>query len=233
MVRVVYVMFKRILERLEGEISGESALSLIYDLSSYHRIQGSPGLRGAVAYAAEALRGYGLEVEVRRYPADGKTYFWSNLMFREWSCMDAELRLVEPREEARTLARWSDSRFSLIQRSHPTPPGGVEAELVVLEDGEEEAEYEGLDLEGKVVLTRGDVGRVYELAVDRRGAIGIIFDGMRTIPPVRREGDLDDALQYTSFWWTGEERPAFGFVLSPRLGRWLRGLARDRMGRGP
>ena len=225
-------MFKRVFERIEGEVSGEAALNLVYDLSRYHRIQGSPGLRDAVSYAVETLRGYGLEAEVRRYPADGKTYFWSNLMFKEWSCRDAELRLIEPREEARVLARWSDSRFSLIQRSHPTPADGLEAELVVLEDGEEESEYEGLNLEGRIVLTRGDVSRVYELAVERRGAVGIIYDGMRAFPPVRREGDLDDALQYTSFWWAGDERPAFGFVLSPRRGRWLRELAKKRMERG-
>lgn len=225
-------MFKRVLERLEGEISGESALNLVYDLSRYHRIQGSPGLRAAVTSAAEALSGYGLEAEVMRYPADGKTYYWSNLMFKEWSCRDAELRLIELREEARVLARWSDSKFTLIQRSHPTPPSGLEAELVVLEEGEEESEYEGLDVEGKVVLARGDISRVYELAVERRGAIGIIFDGMRIFPPVRKEGDLDDALQYTSFWWTGDEKPAFGFVLSPRKGRWLRGLAKERTRKG-
>jgi aminopeptidase YwaD len=225
-------VFKRVFERIEGEVSGEAALNLVYDLSRYHRIQGSPGLRDAVSYAVETLRGYGLEAEVRRYPADGKTYFWSNLMFKEWSCRDAELRLIEPREEARVLARWSDSRFSLIQRSHPTPADGLEAELVVLEDGEEESEYEGLNLEGRIVLTRGDVSRVYELAVERRGAVGIIYDGMRAFPPVRREGDLDDALQYTSFWWAGDERPAFGFVLSPRRGRWLRELAKKRMERG-
>lgn len=226
------IVFGQVLERLGREISGESALNLVYDLGRYHRIQGSPGLRDAVTYAVETLRGYGLEAEVRRYPADGKTYCWSNLMFKEWSCQGAELRLIEPREEAQVLARWSDSKFSLIQRSHPTPTSGLEAELVVLEDGEEESEYEGLDIRGRVVLTRGDLSRVYELAVERRGAIGIIFDGMRAFPPVRREGDLDDALQYTSFWWAGDERPAFGFVLSPRKGRWLRGLAKERMKKG-
>jgi hypothetical protein len=43
-------------------------------------------------------------------------------------------------------------------------------------------------------------------------------------PPNLKEGELDDALKYTSFWWGGEEKPAFGFVLTPRTGRWLRGL---------
>lgn len=205
-------------------MSGETALNFVSEISRHHRIQASPGLRAAVRYAVDTLRGFGLDAEVREYPADGETYCWSSLLFEEWSCRDAELRLTEPAEEARSLARWSDSKFSLIQRSHPTPGGCCEAEVVVLDKGEEDADYRGVDVEGKVVLTNGDLGRVYELAVERRGALGIIYDGMRVISPVRREGDLDDALQYTSFWWAGGEKPCFGFVLSPRRGRWLRRL---------
>ncbi|MCD6264160.1 hypothetical protein J7L60_07135, partial [Candidatus Bathyarchaeota archaeon] len=69
---------------------------------------------------------------------------------------------------------------------------------------------------GRMVMTNGDVRRVHSLAVEKHGAIGIIYDGMRAFPPVRRPHDLDDALQYTSFWWTKGMKPCFGFVLSPR-----------------
>ena len=37
--------------------------------------------------------------------------------------------------------------------------------MVLLDDGDEEADYEGLDVAGKVVLSRGDLRRVWELAV--------------------------------------------------------------------
>jgi len=217
-------MFKSVLDRLGKEVSGETALNFVSEISRHHRIQASPGMRAAVRYAVNTMKGWGLDAEVREYPADGKSYFWSSLMFEEWSCRDAELRLTEPAEEARPLARWSESKFSLIQRSHPTPGGCCEVEVVVLDKGEEDADYRRLDVAGKMVVTNGDVSRVYELAVERRGALGIIYDGMRLIPPVRREGDLDDALQYTSFWWAGDEKPCFGFVLTPRRGRWLRRL---------
>ncbi len=217
-------MFKSVLDRLGKEVSGETALNFVSEISRHHRIQATPGMRAAVRYAVDSMKGWGLDAEVRKYPADGKSYFWSSLMFEEWSCRDAELRLTEPAEEARPLARWSESKFSLIQRSHPTPGGCCEAEVVVLDKGEEDADYRRLDVAGKMVVTNGDLSRVYELAVERRGALGIIYDGMRLIPPVRREGDLDDALQYTSFWWAGDEKPCFGFVLTPRVGRWLRGL---------
>ena len=221
-------MFKRILRELEKEVSGEIAFNYVSEISRHHRIQASPGFRAAVQYAVDEMRERGLEAEVDSYPADGETYSWSSLHFMEWECTGAELKLVEPAEEVRFLARWSEAKLSLIQRSHPTPEDGVEAEVVVLEKGEEEKDYRGLDVEGKIVLTNGDLGRVHEFAVEQRGAIGIIFDGTWVRPPALVEGELDDALRYTSFWWAGDEKPCFGFVLTPRTGRWLRKLAKDK-----
>ncbi len=218
-------MFKDIYEALGREVSGNIAFSHVAEISRHHRIQVSPGIREAVGYAAEALRSYGLEVDVRRYPSDGKALAWSSPMFKEWSCSGAELKLVSPATESRFLARYSESKMSIIQRSLPTPKGGVEAEVVVLNNGEEEKDYKGLDVSGRVVLTNGDVARVRELAVERHGAVGILYDGMWVREPSLREGELDDALKYTSFWWYGGEKPCWGFVLSPRTGRWLRRLA--------
>jgi aminopeptidase YwaD len=221
-------MFKPIYDKLEKEVSGEIAFNYVAEISRNHRIQASPGLRAAVEYAVGELRSRGLEARVDSHPADGRSYSWSSLHFREWSCEDAELELLEPEGEARFLARWSESKLSLIQRSQPTPEGGVEAEVVVMDKGEEEADYRRVDVAGKIVLTDGDVGRVHELAVERHGALGIIYDGTWVRPPALLEGELDDALKYTSFWWAGDERPAFGFVLTPRNGRWLRKLVEER-----
>ena len=217
-------MFKRVFEKLKGEVSGEIAYNFVGEISRRHRIQASPGLRDAVGYAVETMRGYGLDAEVREYPADGESYSWSSLHFREWDCRDAVLRVIQPADEARFLARWSEAKLSVIQRSFPTPGGCCEAEVVVLDKGEEAGDYMGLDVEGKIVVTNGDLGRVHELAVEERGAVGIIFDGTWVRPPALLEGELDDALRYTSFWWAGDERPCFGFVLTPRVGRWLRKL---------
>ncbi|OGD56120.1 hypothetical protein A3K78_09020 [Candidatus Bathyarchaeota archaeon RBG_13_52_12] len=217
-------MFKRVFEELGREVSGEIAFNHVVEIARYHRIQVSPGIRAAVDYASETLRGYGLSVEVRRYKSDGKALAWSSPMFKEWSCEDAELRLVEPASEARFLARFTENRMSVIQRSLPTPKEGVEAEVVVLRNGEDEADYKGLDLRGKVVLTDGDISRVRELAVEKYVALGVLYDGMWVREPSLKEGELDDALKYTSFWWYGNDKPCWGFVLTPRTGRWLRRL---------
>jgi hypothetical protein len=132
---------------------------------------------------------------------------------------------LEPEDERRKLADFRDCPISLIQRSAPF---AGEAAVVLLEDGEEEAEYEGLDLRGKVVFTKGDLDRVRQLAIEKHGAVGIISDGMRETPPIRARMDVPDALQYTSFWWAGWEKKCFGFVLSPREGERLRGLIKKQ-----
>jgi len=58
--------------------------------------------------------------------------------------------------------------------------------------------------------------------------VGILFDGMAEVEPVRPAWALPDAIQYTSFWWYGEGRKCFGFALSPREGERLRRLIRKR-----
>ncbi len=197
----------------------------VAEIVGHHRIQASPGIRDACNYAVETLRGCGLEAELHSYPANGRDYDWTNLRFREWSCRDAWLRLVEPARSERYLARYLEEKIHVIQRSIATPGEGVVAEVAVpANKGEEPGDYEGLDVEGKMVLTNGDVMRVHRLAVVEKGAAGLIYDGMFVRPPNLLEGELDDAVKYTSYWWTPIDEPGYGFVVTPRTGRWLRRL---------
>jgi len=217
-------MFAHVLEKVREEVSRAVAMDHLEELTRYHRVTASPGFRQAAEYSEGYLRGLGLETKVHEYPADGKTQVWNEVVYEEWFAADASLRMVEPRNKVKTLARFRDDKLSLIQRSAPTPSGGVEAEVVALDKGESEQEYKDVDVSGKLVLTSGDLERVRCLAVERHGALGIIYDGMREQIPVRGRMDLPDARQYTSFWWGGEKKKCFGFVLSPRIGQELRDL---------
>lgn len=218
-------MFQDIITTIREEFSGEAAKKYVSAISQFHRIQASPGYRRAAHYCLTELRDAGLDAEILIFPANEEAQFWSARSFQEWEARRATLHLISPEKEQRKLADFRDCPISLIQRS-VTFEG--EAEIVVLEDGEEESEYEGLDLRGKIVLTQGDVNLVRELAVEKHGAVGIIFDGMRKALPVRERIDLPDALQYTSFWWRGDEKKCFGFVLSPREGDRLRALIKKQ-----
>lgn len=227
-------MFKSLWRTLQDECSGVAAYQAVADISRYHRIQASPGFRRAAEYVYEQLTVAGIPSEILRYPANAETTFWGARSFQEWDARAGVLHLIEPEEQARKLADYRQTPISLIQRSVAFDG---EAEVVAVERGDTAAEYAGLDVAGKIVLTRGNVHRVHDLAVQRRGALGIIFDGMTEVEPVRPVWALPDAIQYTSFWWSGgeQERKCFGFALSPREGERLRQLIQKRQnsGEGP
>ncbi len=226
-------MLKRIMDQISREMSGAIAKHHVEQICRYHRIQASPGFRQAAQWCQQTLQEYGLPAKILEYPADPKTTYWTQAMFKEWSIDEAELRIVEPKESANILARFNENKYSVAQRSHPTPAEGVEAELVVLENGEDPKEYERTKVGDRIVLTSGDVERVRSLAVDKHGALGIVTDRMAEFPPIRQRTDLPDALQYTSFWWQKGQKPCFGFVLSPRQGSELRKLVRGQKGKRP
>lgn len=214
-------MFNSLWRVLQDECSGVAAYQTVADISRYHRIQASPGFRRAAEYVYEQLTAAGIPSEILRYPADAETTFWGVRSFQEWEARAGVLHLIEPEGQARKLADYRQTPISLIQRSVAFDG---EAEVVAVEKGDTPAEYEGLDVSGKIVLTRGNVHRVHDLAVRRRGALGIIFDGMTEVEPVRPAWALPDAIQHTSFWWSGgeQEHACFGFALSPREGEQLR-----------
>lgn len=215
-------MFHSLWETLSQEISGAAAAQSVADITRFHRIQASPGFRRAAEWVHGELTEAGLEAHILTFPANPQASFWSVSSFQEWEARGASLHLIEPAEEARKLADYRDLPLHLVARSLPFDG---EAEVVVLDKGEEAEEYEGLNVESKVVLARGDISRVHDLAIRRRGAVGLIYDGMQEIEPVRPAWSLTDAVQYTSFWWRGQEPQGFGFALTPREGRRLRRLA--------
>ncbi len=217
-------MFRSLWHAIFSEVSGTAAANAVAEIARYHRIQASPGFRRAAEWVHEQLARAGLQTRILTFPADTSTRFWSASSFQEWDARSATLYLVEPADHAGKLADFRDLPLHLVARSLSFDG---EAEVVVLDKGESEAEYEGLDLVGKMVLARGNVRRVRDLAVVRRGAVGLIYDGMAEHEPVRPAWTLPDAVQYTSFWWQGQEPQGFGFALTPRQGERLRHLARE------
>ncbi len=219
-------MFDSILQTIRQAYSGEVAKRHVACLSQYHRIQASPGYREAAQYVQRQLNTAGICNELLSFPADHTTRFWTMESFQEWACAKATLDVMHDGHRVERLCDFQAEPISVIQRS-----ASVDGtfDIVVLSDGTEEAHYRDLDVAGKVVLTDGDLRRVLDLAVRRRGAAGILFDGMSQTAPGRSPLDLPDARQYTSFWWVKDDAKCFGFVLTPRQGRELRSNPPDRV----
>ena len=225
-------MYHSLLATLGAEFSGVAAKNLVARISQWHRIQASPMYREAAEWVHATLQQWGLETMIERFPAREGAQAWGERLFQEWWCDEATLALVEPDGATRKLADYREVPLSLMPRSAPTDG---EYEVVVVDGGDRVADYAGLDVRGRLVLTRCMPMSVHHLAIERFGAAGLIFDGMRSVPLVCPPGDLQDDLQYASWWWWGGETRAFGFVLSPRAGAELRRMIerRARRGEGP
>ncbi|WP_456272465.1 DUF4910 domain-containing protein [Bacillus sp. AK031] len=218
-------MFKEIKKIIEEEMSGRQAFRYADRIAQYHRIQASPGYREAAHEVMKLLKRDGVNAELISYPAQFGERFISHHSFKEWSCESAELWIEAP--ERKRIARFQEEEISVVQRSISTPEEGLEAELVVIENAEEESSYDGLDLEGKIALVRGNQFIIHALAVEKYKCAGLIFDNLAEFKPVRTRMDLPDTRQYTSYWWHHEEEvKSFGFVVSPRIGEELRNLAK-------
>ncbi len=221
-------MFSSLYKTIRAAYSGDSAKNFVTDLSRFHRIQASPGYRAAAQYVQRQLADLGLETEVITFPARYDVLSWSSHHFQEWSCEKATLRLIEPTSEARTLADFRAQPMSIIQRSAPF---NGELEVVVLDDGTRADDYANVDVAGKMVFTCKPIEAVRDLAIEQHGAVGILSDWLAE-SQTRARWDLPDALQYTSFWWTGHERRVCGFVLTPREGEKLRALIKKENAAG-
>lgn len=219
-------MFQQWRTLIEQELSGRQAYRYADRIAQYHRIQASPGYREAANQIINLLKRDGVDAELVSSPARFGDRFLSHKTFQEWECEKAELWIETPVKKR--IARFEEEEISLVQRSISTPPEGINAELVVIENAEEDSSYEGLHIEGKIVLVRGNPAVVHALAVEKYKAAGLIFDHLAEFPPLRTRLDLPDTRQYTSFWWhSKDEVKSFGFVVSPRIGERLRKLAME------
>lgn len=209
---------------VKDELSGSGAKSYVTGLTRFHRIQASPMMYASAEHVVDELKSFGMdEVRIERYPSDGRRKYWTHLSAVGWTVKGAELRLVEPSEHL--LARFSDIPQSLHTFSKGTPRGGVTAELVDVGKGVSDKDYAGKKVKGKFVLATGRGTIVHREAVLKRGAAGVITDGLSyEFAGVRESTDIPDAHAYQGIWPSAAEtkRVKFGFSLSRRQGNELK-----------
>jgi aminopeptidase-like protein len=216
----------RLVRLLEQEISGQSARNACAILSTYHRIQASPGYKEAAQFCLRELDINGIETELLEFPAKIGEQFWALKSFEFWSIRSARLQAILPNGRRLTLANFREHPLSVIQRSKSTPLEGVIAAVVDLGHGEDAKDYEGIDVKGKFILCTGDVGIVQRLACEQHGAIGIIKESIFGTD-LQRQPSLETALKYASFWWERPDPKSLGFIISPSQAQWLRNTIED------
>jgi aminopeptidase YwaD len=204
-------------EAIAAEVSGARALGTVRVISNNHRMRGSAGYRAAAEAIRDRLTDYGLEgVEILSLPADGTIFYGTQRSRPGWNARSAELW-----EGSQRIASWAEQPISLAQDS---VSGRAEAELVDIGAGTSEADYQGKEVRGRLVLTSSQPSAVQALAIGRFGAAGIISwaQNQRTA----WYGD-DESLVRWGHLETFSDFPTFAFMVSPARARgWQERLRR-------
>jgi hypothetical protein len=194
---------------LRNEISGDIAYDNLRLLTQFHRPEGSIGLLHALQFLESKARAYGLQnVRIHEQPYDGQTY----------EPILGELWMIEPRREK--LASTAEVAISLADYSRTTH---LTAELIDVGDGDQESDYEGKEVKGKIVLAAANPGAVMPLAVWKFGAAGLVCYNSTRIDPMLEAPD-QVAWSRIPFKNAEGKEGTFAFILSPRQGLALKNM---------
>ncbi len=196
------------------EVSGDAAYEHVrFMTTTYHRPRGgSDGLMRVAQYFEAKARELGL-ADVKLIRQADETRPWNARFADLWLVGDEPERLASTLQTAVHLADFSRA-------------ADVTAELVDV-GAASEADFEGKEVRGKIVLAYGSLGGAMKEAVCKRGAAGVIW-----YPSPFTTGNGIDGGGFTrpdQVRWmsipsedTPEGAPTFAFILSLRQGLGLR-----------
>jgi len=214
-----------VVSRLIQESSGDLAFDTVSHLALWHRTQASEDYSRAAEWISGKARDFGLErVEIERFPSDGTIEYFGFATPAQWKVNKGELWLTSP--NLMKLASFSDLPVSLAGES---TSADVEAELVDIRAGTADKDY-AAGVKGKIVLTSSQPKAVFDRAVIKEGAAGIVSFNSTTVydQENRRLGDFPDQVGWTSLPETkGGSSGRFAFNVSSRQGRDLQALIRQ------
>ncbi len=149
---------------------------------------------------------------------------------RGWDYREGTLAFDEGPDPV-LLSRERD-RVSLAINSFPTAADGVRVPLVDVGAGLTEADYAGKTIRGAVVLGDAGLGRLWQEAVKKRGAIGVVSTEIapyiRPSDPAAMSDAQKDVLQWGAIPYDAAVK-GFGFKSSWRAASRMR----DRLRAGP
>lgn len=198
---------------IANEYSGEAAQENTRRIVEYHRIQGSP-MMSAVAkqVVLPRLKAAGLEAKIEQFVSDGKTKYGTYISPMGWDMRGGELW-------AENVAGSKDFKPIMLCRYADVPMcvstyskgGDWSGELVDVGSGTGDANYQDVDVHGKVALASGYAANVVREAVLEHGAIGVVI-----YPAADDRPDHPDMIRYNGIWPRAEEldKTSGGFQIS-------------------
>ena len=154
------------------ETSGMAPYENLRSLTRLHRVPATPEFDQAAEFLLMRAREYGLQdARVEQFPIDGKIHYGLMRSHLAWRVDAASLWELAP--EYTLLGDWATEPIRLADYSHTAD---ADAPLVDVGQGTSEADYDGKDVRGKIVLADGALATVQRIAVTQHGAVGIVSD---------------------------------------------------------
>jgi hypothetical protein len=222
----------KLFRAIQPELSGNRARDYVMRLWAHEKWFTLPEWQQAAGVARTIMQERGFdEAELLGTPADGvtKSCAWTNPI--GWDVKAATLEVIDPPlpDEYRYLGNYRDNPTSLNAWSAPTPPEGIETELVLMPTADPE-ELGRLNAGGKIVLTSANT-RGLKRYLDRQGILGLVGDDIE-----ENNADFINANQWFNGWsdlpggwWmtSYDSRKNFCFSISRKKAGYLRELLRQ------
>jgi len=156
---------------LARELNGETAKLNLEGVVQFHRQRGSRGFHSAAELVAERATAYGLtDVEILRFPADGKIFYGTQRSRMGWDADKGELTEVGDGKET-LVASFAAMPVALAEDSESAE---LTTQLVDVGNGDSAADYAGKKVKGKIVLVAHQADAAQALAIGRFGAVGMV-----------------------------------------------------------
>ena len=208
-----------------GQFDERDALSVVSFMDQYWRLAGNPGFNASIDHIRDRLVAAGFVATTDTAPASVRVDEFPNAG-RGWDYRVGTLQIDGEKEPL--LSRDRD-RVSLAINSFSTAPGGLLAPLVDVGSGST-SDYAGKEIKGAVVLADAPLGRLWQEAVRRRGAAGVVSTEIaryiRPSDPSMISNEQKDVLQWGGVPYDAAAK-SFGFKSSWRAADQMRARLRQ------
>ena len=208
-----------------GQFDERDALSVVSFMDQYWRLAGNPGFNASIDHIRDRLVAAGFVATTGTAPASVRVDEFPNAG-RGWDYRVGTLQIDGEKEPL--LSRDRD-RVSLAINSFSTPRGGLLAPLVDVGSGST-SDYAGKEIKGAVVLGDAPLGRLWQEAVRRRGAAGVVSTEIaryiRPSDPSMMSNEQKDVLQWGGVPYDAAAK-SFGFKSSWRAADQMRARLRQ------
>jgi len=220
-------------QQIRNAINPRYIRSVLMDLSVFHREDSSDGIIAAAHTAEDLFKKAGLKTHLHTF-TDHEDYYKTTPSMREWRFWQATEGWCEVvGEPGRKIADVRADPICVHRMSFPCDYRDKPVEIVLMDKGSDEKNYEGVDFEGKIIFIQNQTGHYFNLgaytswAIGKRGAVGSIVSAVATVPGLRGTWNQYDTISWARSYWG-----SFSFGITPKEGDRLANLYYAKKAKG-